>query len=115
MLISLISLAFIVVLYFFPVSFSGNLLAAAGGKPFGGQIQRISICSAGLLIKLKPAGGSPTDLMWLKPSPPYLYNLSKAPKVGQFVLGMSSGNEVCFLGKTVVGRGQVIKFYGSSK
>lgn len=116
---TLLLLFFASVLYVAPVSFSGNLLAAVGGSPYGGRVVSITRCNFGILVRLKPAGSSPDTVMWTPGTKGYLYNLSAPPKPGEWELGMLGGVSTCVVGSgkslTTIGSGKTILFYGSSK
>jgi len=93
---------------------SGRALSG-GVLPFGGFVTSITYCNQGVLETIRPAGSSPSTIMWLYPSPLYLYNMSAPPHVGQWQLGLLGGIASCYVGKIYRGSGPTIKFYGSSK
>ncbi len=87
--------------------------------PFGGLVTVVNNCADGssALVTVQEFAGIKRYL-WTRPKEPYLTNLMRQPRIGQFLLGMSLMAPIpCFASyvpPVLYGIGNLMWFHGSS-
>ncbi len=112
--VAIIILLFVIMLAGMAHVFPTNkpVVAAIGGGPFGGKITFIQTCDDGIrkYLTLSPPIGGPFIY-----TPPARYLHGEPSHVGQWLLGLSPGSDVCSISTVPFPGKKMFILFGSSK